>query len=258
VDVDTVGRLQTGKLSGKALKDVTQVIAENPTFNERNKYLDAFIFALDTDRVYGDMLTRNDIKSYLDKVFSDFKEGDFIFALENFYGYKQKIITKINELMKNYRKKQFKNLLKSDDVFLSENYKFPHSISPLKTNLPFKKSLYEKEDAVNNFELDIITSVDSLSNVVFWHRNIERTGFFLNGFINHYPDFIIYTEKENVILLETKGDDRDNSDSADKLELGNIFENKSTGKHKYFMVFENNAIDGAYNKTDFIELLERF
>ena len=33
-------------------------------------------------------------------------------------------------------------------------------------------------------------------------------------------DFIIVTKKGNVILLETKGDDRDNSDSAAKNRLG--------------------------------------
>lgn len=42
-------------------------------------------------------------------------------------------------------------------------------------------------------------------NVKWWHRNKERSGFFINGALNHYPDFIVMTQRGNVILIETKG-----------------------------------------------------
>jgi type III restriction enzyme len=102
--------------------------------------------------------------------------------------------------------------------------------------------LYEKEEKPNGFELKVINEVAQLPNISFWHRNIERKGFGLNGWINHYPDFIIYTESRNLILLETKGDDRDNSDSAEKLKLGKKWEAKCGSNFKYFMVFESNSI----------------
>ena len=54
-----------------------------------------------------------------------------------------------------------------------------------------------------------------------------KSGFRINGFINHYPDFIIRTTSGKIIILETKGDDRDNSDSVRKLKLGNAWEKQA-------------------------------
>jgi type III restriction enzyme len=71
------------------------------------------------------------------------------------------------------------------------------------------------------------------------HATFERKQFRINGFLNHYPDFIIQTKSNKTILLETKGDDRDNSDSEAKIRLGKAWENRA-GKqgYKYFMVFD--------------------
>ncbi|MBQ2591000.1 MAG: type III restriction endonuclease subunit R, partial [Paludibacteraceae bacterium] len=93
--------------------------------------------------------------------------------------------------------------------------------------------------------------------VLFWHRNPERgNGFCINGFINHYPDFIIRTKSGITVLLETKGDDRDNSDSRQKIDLGKSWANKSGDKYRYFMVFNNTEVDGAYTKAEFLDILK--
>jgi hypothetical protein len=52
----------------------------------------------------------------------------------------------------------------------------------------------------------------------------ERKDFKLNGFINHYPDFIAMTRSGNALLAESKSDDRDNGDSERKLALGKEWE----------------------------------
>jgi len=80
-----------------------------------------------------------------------------------------------------------------------------------------------------------------MENVVFWHRNLTiGKGFLINGFSsNHYPDFILYTEKGNIVIIETKGNDRDNDDSRDKNRLGKTWAEKSGDSYKYFMVFQN-------------------
>jgi len=44
-----------------------------------------------------------------------------------------------------------------------------------------------------------------LPNIEFWHRNRERRDFKLNGFVNHYPDFIALKRSGNAILVESKG-----------------------------------------------------
>jgi type III restriction enzyme len=58
-----------------------------------------------------------------------------------------------------------------------------------------------------------------------------------------------------VIILETKGDDRDNSDSVRKLKLGKEWEKQAGKQFRYFMVFENKPIDGAYKLADALGLL---
>ena len=49
-------------------------------------------------------------------------------------------------------------------------------------------------------------------------------GFALNGFVNHYSDFFARTKRGTFILLESKGDDRDNSDSQLRREFGEAWD----------------------------------
>ena len=94
-------------------------------------------------------------------------------------------------------------------------------------------------------------------------RIIERNDFRINGFINHYPDFMVMTQSGKLVLIEYKGDDRDNSDSARKVKLGRIWQDKAgisagTDCYRYFMVFKNRdfGIDGAYMLDDFIAIMQ--
>lgn len=96
-----------------------------------------------------------------------------------------------------------------------------------------------------------------MPNVLFWTRNIERKGFRLNGFINHYPDFIIQTKTHKTIIIETKGDHLDNADSEAKLRLGNAWVQKAGSQYKYFMVFDKKRVDGAHRLDEFLLKLKQ-
>lgn len=119
------------------------------------------------------------------------------------------------------------------------------------------KALYEKEGEINSFEHRVINEVTNLENIRFWHRNLERREFTINAFINHYPDFIVLTSSGKVLVIETKGDDRDNSDSAMTLRLGNTWADKAGDNFSYFMVFDNNPLEGAWYFSDFIDVVRR-
>ena len=110
---------------------------------------------------------------------------------------------------------------------------------------------------MNNGEQDLIDAIVPLDNVKWWHRIIERKDFVLNGFINHYPDFMIMTTSGKLVLVEYKGDDRDNSDSERKLKLGRKWQDKAGDDYRYFMVFKNRdfGIDGAYVLDDFVRVM---
>lgn len=58
------------------------------------------------------------------------------------------------------------------------------------------------------------------------------------------------TKAGKIIALETKGDDRDNSDSELKLKLGKLWEAKAGPDYRYMMVFDNNPIHGAERLSD--------
>ena len=60
------------------------------------------------------------------------------------------------------------------------------------------------------------------------------------------PDFIVYTTKGTLILIETKGNHLDKDKSREKNELGSKF--------KYFMVFESQSVPDAYTQDSILGL----
>ena len=137
-------------------------------------------------------------------------------------------------------------------------YSFPKVITPSVSFDSLDKSLYTAECSdLNNFEFALIGNIVSLENVLWWHRVIDRHGFRLNGFINHYPDFIVKTKSGNIILVEAKGEQLKNDDSKAKLALGKKWDYMCGERFKYYMVFEKSdmQIQGSYTMDRFIEIL---
>ena len=121
------------------------------------------------------------------------------------------------------------------------------------------KMLYTEEDYLNNFKYDVIKKIASLPNVRYWHKNLNRRpGFCMNGFINHYPDFIVKLESGKTLLIETKGDQLANPESAAKVKLGEYWERlDKTGQYKYFMTFQNQGVEGSIPVGKLVELIGR-
>ena len=73
-----------------------------------------------------------------------------------------------------------------------------------------------------------------------------------------YPDFMVMTKAGKLVLIEFKGDDRDNSDSKMKLELGRQWQAQAGPNYRYFMIFKNKdfGIDGAYKLEQFAEIMK--
>jgi type III restriction enzyme len=205
----------------------------------------------------------NDVKAYLRRIIETMtpeQRGD---CLDNDYVYVRKIKDKVNSLADSHGSKKFGEWLTIKKLELQPSFVFPSTISPSENAPAISKSLYVREGKVNNLEATVIRGVAELENVVWWHRNLERgKGFCINGFVNHYPDFMVMTSNKNVIVIETKGDDRDNTDSKEKLKLGKAWENganqigHSTGyRYHYMMVFETNPIEGAHLHSDVLRLV---
>ena len=158
---------------------------------------------------------------------------------------------KINSILDHYRYDTFAKWLDLGKIKCigDKVYSLPKQIMVTDKMVGVPKGLFKEEENVNGFEYDVISAIANEDNVLFWHRNQERgKGFFINGFINHYPDFIVRLKSGQTLLIETKGGDRDNSDSQLKLELGTTWANwanKVGQDSRYYMVFEKEAMKGA-------------
>ena len=109
---------------------------------------------------------------------------------------------------------------------------------------------------MNEFEKEVINKIANLDNILLWTKNSERSGFCLNGYINHYPDFILITKKGKKIILETKGDHLNNPDTELKIELGRQWASKAGDEFRYFLVFKEAEVKYAFKVEKAIELIK--
>ncbi len=56
-------------------------------------------------------------------------------------------------------------------------------------------------------------------NYKWWHRNISRQGFQINGYVHAYPDIIAMTHSDKILVIEPKGDFLEN-ESKQKANAG--------------------------------------
>ncbi len=203
-------------------------------------------------------ISEPDITKYLTRVLEDLSSDDFQEIMNRELTFARVLKQKIHGFMDEYAENRFRKDLETGKIFMKPIWRFQEHIVPGQVGNDIINSLYEKEGSINSFEYKIILDVASMDNVVFWHRNIVKgKGFSVNGFkSNHYPDFIILTKSGKVVLLETKGDDRDNSDSRAKVRLGSIWASNAGPNFKYYMVFEKNTVDGALSLSEFKEVME--
>lgn len=205
-----------------------------------------------------DEIPEKDIKDFIFNVIKDFDSEQLDELYDNELDTQDRIKEHINALLVEYQEKRFKELLDLSAITCEPTYSFPKRMTYKKTAIGLSKGLYAEEDGdINGFEYDVIKEVSNLDNVVFWHRNPDRTnGFGINGFINHYPDFIVVLKSGRIVMLETKGGDRDNSDSKRKLELGMLWANRAGDKYRYYMVFSTPKLEGAVTTQQLLEKLK--
>lgn len=91
---------------------------------------------------------------------------------------------------------------------------------------PLEKSLFAPvyEAELNGDERDVAVYLDGEKTLAWWHRNVARTQYGIQGWkkAKIYPDFIFAVQRDGeakrITVLETKGDQLDNLDTAYKRE----------------------------------------
>lgn len=198
-----------------------------------------------------------EIRTYISRILEGMTLDQMRDILVRKYSYTRKIQSKIRQLADAYAEVRFQDLLKSKQISTGPTWKLKKEIVPGKTGSSIGNSLYEKEGEMNNLEERVIMDIGTASNIAFWHRNLERgKGFYINGFKdNHYPDFILQTKSGKTILIETKGDHLDGTDSEAKCRLGLEWERQAGDNFAYFMIYDKQGVDGAYSINRAKELI---
>ena len=200
-----------------------------------------------------------DIKKYVGRILEDMSHQQLRDFLQHQPSYTALIKEKIRSLADAHAELIFNDWTETGKIGVKPVWAFRESIIPVRISANISNSLYTHEGEMNSLEQTFMMEVANYPNLVFWHRNLGKgKGFSLNGFKSeHYPDFILVTKRGKIILVETKGDDRDNSDSGSKLRLGKAWAQLSGPDYHYMMVFDKNAIAGAYNLDKAKELIRQ-
>lgn len=253
VDLDETKREHTPtfvKLDGEVADSVMAYILDPAKKHSRVKNMTKHVMDMLGKM---DPIKEGDIQKYINRILEDFNDEQFNDFASKKYSYTDKIKQKIKSLVEAHAEQKFKDFLDTDEVFVKPSYVFPESISPGETAKDITKSLYEKEGKLNGFEEQVINEIGNMNNIAFWTRNIEKRGFCINGFVNHYPDFIIQTKSGKTIVLETKGD---HLDAEQKIRLGSLWASKAGNNYRYFMVYERRVVTGAHTLENFLNLIK--
>lgn len=243
------------RVSKKESEIIRECLARLPQEKKVNACIDNICRIINRNNRYA----AREIEDYVRRIVSNMKEDEIIAMETSLPVYAKKIQDKIEKLEDAYREKQFDKWLDSGKIICHPRYSFPAVITPANTIDSIPYSLYEAEkNDMNNFERQLLNIIASQENVLWWHRNIERKGFRLNGYVNHYPDFIVRTKSGYIVLIEAKGDYLDGDDSKSKLKLGRKWQSQAGHLYRYFMVFKDKefGMDGAYTIDKFIEMFK--
>lgn len=204
-------------------------------------------------------ITDSDLRAYIVRMVEAFGTEQLLTYQEHPHVVASKVKQKIDGLLEAHKVKRFYEDIETRRVDVQPLYAFPKAIQPIHASSLIGGSLYEAEDKMNGFELELAGRFSGMDNVRWWHRVIERKGFCLNGPFNHYPDFVVMTTSGTIVVIETKGEHLKNDDSNRKIRLGRAWANMSGNGYRYYMVFEDNVTppDGAVTLSELVRILEK-
>ena len=256
IDIDDSDAMpKAWKLQGFDSQNVKQWFDEQPSDRKMRLCKDMIIKKLSKNNAIND----RDLEVYVDRIIQNLTE-DQLTDMEQTPGiYVLKINKKVNSLLNEYAKKMFFEWVEQDKISCQSSYKLPKEISPTETIASIPKSLYNEEEKFDTeYERKVVMELSSLNNIKWWHRNMARKGFAINGAVNAYPDLMVRTESGKLLLIETKGDQLENSESREKAEIGAKWAEMAGRMYKYYMVFEtkNPGYNGAYSYEEFIRIVK--
>jgi len=127
-----------------------------------------------------------------------------------------------------------------DVCFSFKPHQYPYN-TPYRGQYKFKKHYYPEvgDLKTQGEEFECAQYIDTLDEVEFWVRNLERRpqhSFWLQTSTDRfYPDFVCKLKDGRFLVVEYKGEHLWNEDSKEKKALGELWESRSTGKCLFVM-----------------------
>ena len=256
VDVDDAHEApKAWKLKGFESEAIKEWFDSRPTATKRNLCKDRICTRLSKNNAVDD----REIRDYVGKIMEQMSEAQLTDLEQNTELYAEKIKKKVDDLLAEHEAKMFRKWVETDIVQCQPMYQMKESISPTTSISSIPKSLYEEEDGdLNDYEKKVVYELASLDNVKWWHRNISRKGFAINGAVTAYPDLMVMLTDGKLLMIETKGDHLDNPESKAKAATGSEWASQAGRLYKYYMVFQSKdpGYAGAYSYDKFMEIVK--
>lgn len=199
-----------------------------------------------------------ELMDYIDRVVETLSADQLADLEQSPYPYVIKVEKKVKALLAEHCAKTFQLWLEQSKLVCHPNYALKSTISPTNATSVIPNSLYTSEESMNDYERKMVWALSSLKNIKWWHRNISRLGFMINGSTHAYPDIIAMTHSGKILMIETKGDHLDNDESREKAKIGQQWDMLAGNNYRYFMVFESKSPNypGAYSYDRFMEIVK--
>lgn len=256
IDIDDKDSLpKAWKMQGFDSQSMKEWFDDQPSERKLKICKDMIISKLSKNNAIND----RELETYVDRIIATMTDDQLTDLEHSPYIYVQKINKKVNTLLDVYARRVFHKWIEQEKIVCMPSYKLPMEISPIATIASIPKALYcEEEKFDNEYERKVVMELSSLANVKWWHRNISRKGFAINGAVNAYPDLMVRLESGKLLLVETKGDQLENAESKMKAETGAKWASMAGRMYRYFMVFEtkNPEYNGAYSYEEFMKIVK--
>lgn len=204
IDIEKGGKVPKVMMMSSAEQEYLRSMMENaPDEKKRQLCVDAMLNRINRSNE----ISQSDLANYLSLIVGSLDKDELADLEKAPHVYARKVEAYIKDLLVKHRMGTFSKWLVTDKIVCQPAYQLPEVIRTNDANDMYTKTLYEAEGKMNGFEERFALRLSSQDNVLWWHRNPERgDGFCINGYINHYPDFIIMLKSGKIVLAETKGE----------------------------------------------------
>ncbi len=192
------------------------------------------------------------VKSYIRRIVDDMDQATVEACFDSVGSVARCVQDAVRGLASEHCESRFEMMLTNGSIVCEPSYELPGSFRLARPNTSYAQTLYEAEEGgLDGIELKMADLLSNSDRIRWWHRVVERREgeFCINGFINHYPDFLAQTTDGVLLAIETKGGHLIGEDSEAKLRLGTRWADMAGRKFRYVMVFERQKLDMANSLT---------